>query len=223
MQQENKDDKNICWETPGVVFEFNKFYDKFRDNPETSCHFKYFKKLLKLIRLPEGSTKTLVDVGCGTGYLQEYCSSWNYVGLDMPHIIEGCLKKYYPNTTSLATNNFFKDDENSFKDLFQKLDAVVVGNGLIDVMEHSIESLTRLLDVSPNYLIVHRQEITEDGVTESVMKPAYNAYSYHSIINRKEFDKTVMDMGFYIVGEEMITCGFPWENGGSSFLLKRKS
>jgi len=214
-------DTGTCWYSKEVINEMNRFYDIDRNKPEVVCHFKHFQNLLKLVPLPQGAhSSTLVDIGCGTGYLQEFCGKWSYIGVDMPEVIEGCLKRNYPETNvNCEWLDIVKDPFPHHLSIYHTLNVL---NGVLDVMQYPIFFLEKALKASSHYLIIHRQEITEQGQTTSIKKPSYNSYTYHSIISRRDFNDTVLHMGFEIVAEEKLECGFPWENGGSSFLLKRK-
>lgn len=213
-------DKNTCWDSEAVIEEMNAFFDKHRYNPETSQHFTTFKKLLNEVPLTYlGTRPTLLDIGCGTGLIQDHIEApWTYIGCDQEAIVTGCLFRNYPKTKGFPINVFSGERMPITINLYR----LCVINGVLDISQFPMEFLKKLLYAIRDYLIIHRQEITEEGQTRSIQKPSYGGYTYHSIINRNDFNQLLSDMDFEIVREEKLDCGFPWENGGSSFLLKRK-
>lgn len=201
-----------CWHTPEVVHEMNRFYDAHRHDAEVGKHFETFKKLLRLTDL---RGQELLDLGCGTAMLSDHCREFKYVGADLPHIISGCAMRNYK-------KYFFKGCDIAQDDLswISKYEVVSL-NAVIDVMEHALEQLGKVLSHASQYVIIHRQEITEKGETRSVKKPSYNSETWHSIINRQDLNRLLEEYNFDIVREEPLYFE-DWEGLGSSFLLRKR-
>lgn len=206
--------KNICWHTPEVVNEMNRFYDAHKNNAEVNEHFKVFAQLLFACGNSSSHSYTVLDLGCGTAMLREYCKKYFYMGADLPHIIEGCAKRNYPGFSFIECN--IEEDELSWIRKYK----IISLNAIIDIMENPLTMLGKILSCAKKYVIIHRQEITEEGKTHSIKKPAYNSFTFHSIINRKDFNKAVAENNFEIIKELPLPFA-DWENGGASFLLKR--
>ena len=198
---------NICWENDYCVTEMNRFYDKHLKTREHTGHLDVVKDFLKSIEY-----RKLIDLGCGTAVLSEFVL-W-YEGADLPHIIEGCAKRNYPNLRYHNVNaetdplNFLTDYD------------VVVMNALLDVMSDPLTILKKVLNVSKKYVVIHRQEITVSGKTHYTINDSYGGRTYHSIINRNDFIATVQGAGFIIEAEKNLSFT-NWENNGNSFLLKK--
>lgn len=205
-------DKNSCWYQQTCIDEMNRFYDVHKDNQDVLKHFSVFSELLSLTNEKYIS---LLDVGCGTAMLSKYCKDYFYAGADLPHILKGCAMRNYPDIC-YHNCDMIEDDLfwiHSFK--------IIVMNGVLDIMQHPLEMLDKILESSCRHVIIHRQEITEEGNTVSHQNGSYGGYTYHSIINRNDFNKIIDKNSFEIIKE--IRLDFAnWENGGSSFLLRKK-
>lgn len=207
-------DKNSCWYQQTCVDEMNRFFDTHRHNAEVCRHFSYFTQLLTLT---DEKGSELLDLGCGTAMLSEYCKENRYRGADLPHIISGCAMRNYRKYDYRGCDII--NDDISWIDQYP----VLVLNAVIDVMEHPMQMLAKVLSSASKYVIIHRQEITEQGQTRSIQTGSYGGYTYHSIINRNDFNRMLEDNNFDVVKELQLEFT-NWENNGSSFLLrKRKS
>lgn len=205
-------DYSICWNNDYCVGEMNRFYDKSGKLPETTKHFDAFKALLKATDINSGD---ILDLGCGTGLLSEYCDGLNYYGADLPHIISGCSMRNYP--------QYFYRKCDIIKDelTFMNRHEIVVINAVLDIMPFPLWVLEKILSACSGYLIIHRQEITESGITKTVRRGSYGGETFHSIINRTDFNNVLKICEATIIKEEKLNFG-NWENGGSSFLISKK-
>jgi predicted SAM-dependent methyltransferase len=207
-------DKTTCWYNDYVVTEMNAFYDDHVKHKAPAGHLNTFAELLKLVN----GSGNLLDLGCGTASLAPHCKEFVYYGADLAHVISGCAMRNFPigfyRVSDIVWDNLSWIENGGFK--------VVVMNALLDVMQQPTEMLEKLLPSIPHYLLIHRQEITEEGETRVTKKTSYTGQTYHSIINRKEFNAILEKYNMEIIKE--LCCSFDdWENGGSSFLLKRKN
>ena len=200
---------NICWYQKECVESMNRAHDA-SINEDTHPHFKAFTDLLD--QCEKGK---LLDLGTGTARISQYCKGFEFYGADLPPITSGCAMRNYP-------QYFYKSVDLIEDNLgwIRKFDVIVL-NGVIDIMQNGLYILERVLTHANKYVIVHRQEITESKKTTFTVNPSYNSNTFHSIINRNDFNQLLEKMGFEIVKEN--SPGFTnWENGGSSFLLKNK-
>jgi len=204
-------DKTTCWYQPSCIDKMNEFYDATKNNQEVKEHLKVFVELLALTDDDGGE---LLDLGCGTAMLSEYISDHVYVGADLPPILSGCSMRNYPQYRYQACD--ICNDDLSWINKYK----ITVLNGVIDVMEHPLEVLGAMLNHAAKYVIIHRQEITEQGETKIVKNGSYGGETFHCIINRAEFNALLDECNFSIVKELPLAFG-NWENGGSSFLLRR--
>lgn len=206
-------DKDICWYQDKCVAEMNRFYDTHKNNEETSRHFKYFSELL-------GSTDEkdvdILDVGCGTGMLSEYCNGLIYSGIDLPHILTGCSMRNYP-------NYFYKPCDILTDDLkWINSYPIIALNAVVDVMQNPLELIEKILQSASKWVIIHRQEFSEDKTSVS-KNESYGSWTYHSKINKLEF-KNLCDKYSFDIKKELTLEYTNWEGNGNSVLLrKRKS
>lgn len=205
------EDKNTCWYSPNVVNEMNNFYDKHLN----TTMMKHMAAFASLLELTDERGSKLLDLGCGTGMVSEWCRNYEYTGADLPHILGGSAMRNYPKHFYRAVD--IVNDDLAWINEYQ----IVVLNAVIDIMENPIDVLKKVLDAGPKNIIIHRQEITDLGKTMVVKNDSYGGYTYHSIINRAEFYKLIDEYEYYAV-RELNLCFTNWENGGTSFLLKKK-
>lgn len=135
-----------------------------------------------------------IDLGCGNQRCALLFS--DYKGVDLPEfdIYESDLK------------------------FISKYDIVLM-NAFIDVLEKPLYALEKVLSHSTNYVVLHRQEITKKQTTIE-KRESYGGWTWHSKINENDFYNILKETKFVI--KKQLSCGFNnWENGGSSFLLKR--
>jgi SAM-dependent methyltransferase len=198
--------EHVCWYKDEVVEEMNHFYDIHLKNHDLTKHFKAFTDLLfheklQAVMQVEGYME-LLDLGCGSGILSEFIGEYNYFGADLPHVVAGCAMRNYPQYFYRGCD-IYKDD----LDWIYHYDVVVI-NGVLDVMQHPIAVLEKLLEAMciGGFLIIHRQEIAKDGETRTQINGSYGSVTYHSVINRKEFEDILEKYWCNIVHET--TCGF---------------
>lgn len=209
--------KTMGWYDPKVCEAMNAFYEKEVKPFDLSNHghVAVFVKLLNQIDKSAGVN--LVDIGTGVGWINDYCKGFEFTGSDLAWVLQGCAMNYFPNL-------FYKACDVLTDDVcwIERYD-VVVANGFIDVQPDALQVLKKLLPHVKGYFLLHRQEITEQGITSEIENGNYVGQTVHSIINRAELLHLLDQMNFEIIAEE--ACPFAnWENGGSSFLFrKRKS
>lgn len=209
--------KTMGWYDPKVCEAMNAFYEKEVKPFDLSNHghVAVFVKLLNQVNKSAGVN--LLDIGTGVGWISDYCKDFEFTGSDLAWVLQGCAMNYFPNLFYKACDVL--TDDVSWIERYD----VVVANGFIDVQPDALEVLKKLLPHVKGYFLLHRQEITEKGITSEIENGNYVGQTVHSIINRAELLHLLDQMNFEIVAEE--ACPFAnWENGGSSFLFrKRKS
>lgn len=206
-------DKTTCWYNSDSIQEMNKFFDMYRGNEEVLKHLITFSKLLSDTELEKNAK--LLDLGCGTAMLSAYCEGFKYYGADLSHVIENSAMKFFP-------QYFYKHCELYEDDLswISEFDVVVM-NGVLDVMDNPIDILEKVLKNATGYVIIHRQEITENGQTSVHKNGSYGGQTYHSIINKTDFED-VCDRNNFNIYKNLNLYYTNWENNGNSLLLKRR-
>lgn len=211
-----------CWHTPEVIQEMNKNYPIYLKLMDETQHIQALKNHIATIeRIWPQKVLKVIDLGCGTAQISLLFdkNKWIYIGVDMPHIIEGCAKKWHPERNFIATNLTKPDVFDTDLEIGEA--DVILMNAFIDVMENPLTILDRVLSKASRYVIIHRQEFAENHPTVSIVNDSYNAKTYHSIINNHDFNELIEKYGF-AVGQSK-SCGFNnWNGGGTSLILYKK-
>lgn len=207
-------DEKTCWYENDCVHEMNKFYQSVKDAPYHN-HIHVLKNLFMEIE----TGLQVLDIGCGVAaaskYINEDGLKFDYIGADLPHIVAGCSMKNFPN--NLYRNLDIIKDDISWIGKYP----VVLMNALIDVMEYPLNILDKILKSATGYVVIHRQEISDKKETQVQKNGSYSGFTYHSIINRKDFYDLVDRNGFFII-KQLNNDFANWEDGGYSFLLRKK-
>lgn len=204
-------DKSTCWYDDNVVQEMNRALVSYKKIQDQTYHLTTLRSCVERV---EGKELNLIDLGCGTGFASEYRQGHNYFGADLSHVINGCAMYNYP-------QYFYRycDIVNDDLEFIRHFDIVLV-NGVIDIMEYPLQVLDRVLSNCKDWVIIHRQEISKGKPTQVIKNPSYGGITFHSIINRNDFNNLIQRRGYRIVKEA--DCGFSnWEDNGTSFVLKR--
>jgi len=195
-----------CWHTDISILNMLSAYNKNPDLLNTE-HGRRLQDLTEQL-----SCLKCIDIGCGSANANVLFK--NYTGLDLPYIIDNLSKKTNPELNYIRCNA-----ETDYINFLIYYDVVLL-NAFIDIMKYPLKMLDKILKYAKNYVIIHRQEITEHGDTKAILNQSYGGHTWHSIINRKDFDNLIKKHNFEILKE--VNLGFDnWENSGSSFLLKK--
>lgn len=125
----------------------------------------------------------VVEIGCGTAQNGELCH--NYTGVDYPHVIDGVARKIHPEYEYIkGINSISKEFD------------LVLTSAYIDVCEHPIDALGKILKYVGKYIIIHRQEVTHVGVSYSVTHSAHGGMTFHSVMSVRELGDLMEENGF---------------------------
>ena len=124
------------------------------DKLENSDHFPVLEALLKMI---PSELKKLADIGCGAGEISRAFPGYDYTGFDLPHIIEQVALKVNPDSR-YEKIDIQEVDFNVFSSF-----NIALCNSFISELENGEDILNSLFKSSPDYIILHRQEITKTG------------------------------------------------------------
>ncbi len=118
---------------------------------EDSGHFKYLKEAISIC---EGNT--LMDLGCGAGEVGRVYSEFDYIGYDLPHIIEKVAKKVNPH----LKYDSFDAYETDFQ--FIKGVDIVLSNSFITELTNCTGILLKIIEKVDKYIVIHRQKFSEN-------------------------------------------------------------
>ena len=154
---------------------------------ENSDHFPVLEALLNMI---PSDSKILADIGCGAGEISRAFPNYDYTGFDLPHIIEEVALKVNPDS------RYKKIDiqEVNF-DVFSSFN-IALCNSFISELENGQDILNSLFDASPDYIILHRQEITKTGTYFKNYKTYGSLTTLKCILSEDSIKKSLDFYGF---------------------------
>lgn len=199
-------DDKICWTDEGCI---SQMVSKHLFNPHLieTAHGQVLKEISSDL-----SHYKCIDIGCGAGASQVFFD--DYTGADLPVIIDQLSKVVNPDLDYIKCD--FQKDNLEFIGEYD----VVLMNAFIDVLKNPLEMLHKILKHSSKYIILHRQEFSNEPTSIQVSN-SYGGITHHSIINCKEFDEVLTNYDFEVIKE--LSCGFEnWNDGGKSILITKK-
>lgn len=127
---------------------------------EYSDHFKVLNGFIQNLNISK-----MADIGCGAGELGRLYPNINYVGFDLPHIIDKVGKVVNPN----LNYHYFDADDFDYSE-FKNYD-ILICNGFISELTKPFEVISNLLENTECYLLIHRQRFSNETIFSN-----YNTY-----------------------------------------------
>ncbi len=174
---------------------------------------EHFQTLNRLFLLASGDIENIIDLGCGAAEFGRIYSFFDYVGADLPHIIENVAKKKNPN---LSFYNFdaYKTDYKFLK----KYDLILM-NAFISELSSADLILEKVLTNAKKYVLIHRQKLgmfKEKNIKYTEYRGYLNREYTCSVFSEKYLEDLIAKKGFRLV--KSLPSDTPEE---VSFLLKR--
>jgi len=149
---------------------------------EESDHFPALEGLLKTI---PPNLKKLADLGCGAGEFSRVFPDYEYTGFDLPHVIENVAMEVNP------MGNYKKIDINQVDfDIFSGYD-IILCNSFISELPNGEDILNSLFSVKPKYILLHRQEITDDTMRSENYKTYGDLMTPKRILSNQFFNEAI--------------------------------
>ena len=118
---------------------------------EYTEHFKIINDFISSLKVLK-----MADIGCGAGELGRVLHNINYIGFDLPHIIDKVSKVVNPNL------NYSEFNADMFNYEVLKEFDLIVCNGFISELNNPIEVLNKLIENTSEYLLIHRQFFSDE-------------------------------------------------------------
>jgi len=208
----------ICWhDKKTIIDEMNRNYPVYKNLMNETTHISVFKNHVNRIMNAEVEKQLVMDIGCGTAQISLLFDKqkFEYEGCDLPHILQYCAQHWHPENIYLIFNATLSHY------YFLRNYDIIVANAFIDVMEHPLAVLEKILQNAKKIrYFTPARNFTYQANTHTLIKPSYGNFTHHSVINKLDFYQLLKDYNFEVIQQH--TCGFgDWENGGHSFLLKK--
>lgn len=156
---------------------------------ENSSHFNVLNQLFGLIK---NDVRKIGEVGCGAGEISRVYGDFDYIGADLPHIIDKVAKVVNPNSAYIGIDAY----EDSF-DFLSDCDIVIM-NSFLSELDEPLSVLDKILKKSKKYVLIHRQDFND---TKNELQH-YRSYggitTTNSSIFFPDFDKTILRNNFLV-------------------------
>ena len=176
---------------------------------EKSDHFLALKKSMDM----SDGTK-LLDLGCGVAEAAKVFESHDYTGADLPHIISGAAQVKNPNT------NFVNFNANSDSYKFMKNYDIILMNSFLSELPQWYRCLSNVLMHAKKYVIIHRQEVTQNQSYLQEYKTYAGLKTIKTVINYSDLSKLFYFNEFEIMLE---LNSFPNNEKQKTFLLRKSN
>jgi hypothetical protein len=189
------------WKSPAVARQMDDLAEQQLGSPEDVAPYRTFVEaigaLLREQPLPEPAR--LLDFGCGVGHYSElleryFPGRFAYTGCDFSEPMIEAARARWPDREFLVDDLFENDlDLGSFD--------VLVAGALIDVLDEWERALNVLLGSGADYVLLHRQQVTEDDSHVEVVGGYTGQLTYRTYVTRGELLAIGTRNGCELVGE----------------------
>lgn len=128
----------------------------------------------------------IADIGCGAGEIGRIYSQYDYLGLDLPHIINNVAKVVNPDLNYID----FDLNESSYE-VLKEYDMVIC-NGVLCEVDNPLDKIKKILPNVDKYFLIHRQFFSDSNQVK-MYKTYGNLDTLTNVINMKEFQSLLID------------------------------
>ena len=171
----------------------------------------HFEALDECFKMAEGNS--LLDLGCGIAEAGSTFTDYSYTGADLPHIIENAARKKNPDLNFI----YFEAGEDNY-DFVGEYDIVLM-NSFISEVPDWYRILSHVLSNAKKYIIIHRQEITDEPTFLQNYKTYANLTTTKTVINYSDLILLFQRSGYEV---ELEIDSFPHKNQQKTFLLRKQ-
>ena len=174
-----------------------------------SDHFKALNSCFEMI----SGEESLLDLGCGIAEVGSTFTEYSYTGADLPHIIDQAARERNPDLDFV----YFDADESSYE-FINKYDIILM-NSFISEIPNWYKTLSHVLVNAKRYIIIHRQEITDEPTFLQNYKTYANLTTTKTVINYSDLILLFQRSGYEV---ELEIDSFPHKNQQKTFLLRKQ-
>lgn len=161
---------------------------------EESGHFPALLKLL--LEAKNIGVKTIIDLGCGGGAVQNteiVKNNFKATGIDLPGVIDNVAMLAFPD------GKYEKKDVLKIKNFsFLESYDMVLMNGFIEILPRALEKLDEILKGCKKYVLIHRQFLIKEP-TITTKEGSYFGTTFISKFNNEDFEKVLQNNNFSIL------------------------
>jgi len=167
-----------------------------------------------LKRLPSAERRTLLEIGCSSGYYSEVVAARGidarYHGCDYSNAFIDLARRCYPALpfdVMDATQLGYADGQ---------FDVVVSGGCLLHIPNYS-QAISETSRVAKHFAIFHRTPVFHKMPTSHFVKEAYGVKTIEIHFNEKELVRMFAEHGLQVI--DIVTADVDWKNG-DAFAVK---
>mgnify|MGYP003626821241 CR=1 FL=1 len=172
----------------------------------------HFESLNESLSKAEGVS--LLDLGCGIAEVATTFPSYEYTGADLPHVIDNASRVKNPQAKFISFNT--NTDSHDFIGDYD----IVLMNSFISEIPDWYRCLNNVLCNSKGYIIIHRQEVTQEPSYLREYTTYAGLKTTNSVANYEELKRTFYFNEFEILYE---ADSFPNNNRQKTFLIKKET
>ena len=206
-------DRSKCWYTDEQSVYDSMLYMQEKEKNKIPRHIPLLLKIIDSF-IDRNIFYKIIDIGCGSGAISRHINKYeniSYNGFDLPNIIGNVAEKNFSSDIFIKGDIYDTHLDMSFVGYYD----IVLMNGFIDILECPLYAFDRVLSNSNNYVILHRQRISETEETSIKEYASYGGKTFRTIINTNDLNNIISKNCFSIRFEEEL---MPY---GKSMLLER--
>ena len=172
------------WKRPEIADQMRSLIDDQLEHPEHVAPYRAFVTAIShlVAEEPLPDRARLLDFGCGVGHYSEllerfFPGRFLYTGCDYAEPMIDAARERWPGREFVVNDLFANELDLAAYD-------VVVAGALVDVLDEWETALDVLLGSGANYVLLHRQQITEEDPRVEVVGGYTGQLTYRTYVTR---------------------------------------
>jgi SAM-dependent methyltransferase len=195
-------DYRQSWREPGVAAKMGALAEKQLVDPGAVAPYRAFVEIARSLveSYPLADPARLLDFGCGVGHYSELIETtfphrFVYTGCDYAESMVAAARRRWPGREFLVNDLFANTLDLAEYD-------VILAGALVDIVPEWERALDVLLGSSAPYVVLHRQQVVENGASRIEVVPGYEGQmTYRTYLTRDALGSSAASHGYAIVEE----------------------